>query len=83
MDVGVGDLVHHVLMDDAWLGVVVRIEEQNKEGSTSGRHKVVKALIHIESDHRIPDFRSPRNKNLGRKIGWVDLAWLKVKNKAQ
>tara|TARA_R110000824_G_scaffold258474_4_gene447439 strand:- start:784 stop:1059 length:276 start_codon:yes stop_codon:yes gene_type:complete len=85
VDIGVGDLVRHVLMDDGWLGVVVKIEEQVREqDSNPNKLRVIKAQVHIVSDHCFPEFRNNKNRKLGlgRKFGWVDVAWLKVKNKA-
>jgi hypothetical protein len=86
IDIGLGDLVHHVLMDEAWLGVVIKIEEQVRkkrgEDKKTPTHRTVKAFVHIVSDHCFPEIRLTRNQNLGSKFGWVDVAWLKVKNKA-
>jgi len=85
VDIGLGDLVHHVLMDEGWLGVVIKIEEQVRQESKDKKvpeHKTIKAFVHIVSDHRFPEIRLSRNRNLGSKLGWVDVAWLKVKNKA-
>lgn len=82
-EVGLGDLVQHVLMDSTWLGVVIKIEEiVRQKGKEAPERKITKALVHIVSAHRFPEIRLNRNRDLGTKFGWVDIAWLKVKNKA-
>ena len=72
-----GDLVTHVLMDDSWVGVVLRVESSKSEieGALD-----TKALVYISSEH---SFSSHYREKKGReaktnKIGWVDTTFLKI-----
>jgi len=72
-----GDLVTHVLMDDSWVGIVLRVEsfKSETEGALDS-----KALVHISSEH---SFSSHYREKKGRevktnKIGWVDTTFLKI-----
>jgi|10_taG_2_1085330.scaffolds.fasta_scaffold04235_4 hypothetical protein len=72
-----GDLVTHVLMDDTWVGVVLRVETfktGNEDVSDS------KALVHINSDHSFSShYREKKSREVKtNKIGWVDTTFLKI-----
>ena len=71
-----GDLVTHVLMDDSWVGVVLRVETFDTEEGGAGR----KALVHIGSDHNFSSYyREKKDRELkANKIGWVDITFLKI-----
>ena len=75
-DPGRGDLVTHVLMDDSWVGVVLRVETFNSE---DGRRDS-KALVHINSDHSFSaHYREKKARGMKTdKIGWVDTTFLRI-----
>tara|TARA_Y100000034_G_scaffold91107_1_gene109846 strand:+ start:799 stop:1074 length:276 start_codon:yes stop_codon:yes gene_type:complete len=72
-----GDLVTHILMDDNWVGVVLRVEtfKIGSEGVSDS-----KALVHINSDHSFSSqYREKKGSEVKtNKIGWVDTTFLKI-----
>ena len=72
----VGDLVTHVLMDEEWLGVVIKIKTvETKLGDKS------KALVHLSSKHVFS--RPSRDEPGTPKKGWVDMDWLETKSRVK
>jgi len=65
--------VHHVLMDDTWLAIVLGTEQ------TQNEVKSTKVMVLIVSDH---NFQFRDNKSLSKKKGWVDIDWLEVRSSA-
>jgi len=72
----VGDLVTHILMDKSWLGVVLKLKNFKPKGGEVSKN----ALVHISSDHVFsPHYREKKDRyTQTNKIGWVDIAFLKV-----
>jgi hypothetical protein len=69
--VEVGDLVRHVLMDESWLGIVLKIKESEADESQK------KAEVYILSEHRV------YGKGASDKFSWVDTDWLEVQSKGK
>ena len=65
--VEVGDLVRHVLMDESWLGLVLRVKESDMDNTQR------KAEVYILSEHRA--------YGKSNKFSWVDVDWLEVQSK--
>ena len=75
LELNVGDLVTHVLMDKDWLGMVLKLE--SCEIDSTAEHR---ALVHINSNHvfsgQYQKAGIPPQKE--RKVGWVDVVFLKL-----
>ena len=70
----VGDLVNHILMDDRWLGIVMEIRS-----FALSDEKVKKALIYILSSHTFSKWHSQESdEKTPARVGWVDYDFLRL-----
>jgi len=77
-----GDLVTHILMDDTWMGLVIRLESFILE-----EESITKALIYLVSPHSFSKWHGGSEstiktyENHTMKVGWVDVDFLHLISK--